>query len=414
MTNLPFKLKISGYGLITPLGASSWETFSSILSGQTLAKRARKLEEDYSPVDVTRQVGCIKFAQHSKLDPSIIIGERAGREALLMATGSEKLPETPMPCILAASKGAMHTLTEAFNFANDLQLGTCMPQHYPTQQPEDVTLVGMIGPHGYLAHHLSKRLNLSIIKTVVAACTSSLMAIHEAKLYLERNEDADRIMVISAEAALLPMFVHSYEKLGVLPPLNRHEYGGYPLDQSKQGFMLSEMGGAIIIEKTDKITKGQTELTKTAIANQGIDLMRSEPDMLGLKHVAKEIFDHSEINMIHPHATGTNGEDDHDVTELGIYENLLSEQCKDIGIFANKGAIGHGLGASGMSSVVLACICAKSNTKPPMPWLENPIASKFNLIKARKSDESIKYDNHAIFASGFGGHVAGVSIRYQR
>ncbi len=396
------------------MGGSSWETFSNILSGHTLALRARKLEEDYTPVDIARQVGCIKFAQHSKLDPSIVIAERAAREALFMASGSEKLHEKPMPCILAASKGAMHALTEAHNFAEGKPVGAGMPQHYPIQRPDDIALAGALGPHAYLAHHLGQRLNLSIVRTVVAACASSLIAIDEAKLLLERNEDIDRVMVLATEAAILPMFVHSYQKLGVLPPLDRHRYGGYPLDESRQGFMLAEMGGALIIEKTAAITSGQTALTKSAVANQGFDIMRNHPEMHGLAYVAEEIFSDHGVDMIHPHATGTTGEDDHDQQELRIYENLLGNGCEDVEIFANKGAIGHGLGASGMASTVLACICAKSNIKPPMVWLEKPIASRFKLSKARTSGKIRKYDRHAIFASGFGGHVAGVGIRYQR
>ncbi len=405
---------ITGYGLVTPLGNSSWQTFSAILGEQTLARRARKLEEDYHPVDVIRQVGCVNFAQHSRLDPSIIIAEKAAREAIYMATHCEKMPKEPIPCILAASKGAMHALTQAANIIGKNSPGQGMPQHYPSLPAEDVLLAGAIGPHAYLAHHLSQRLNLNVLETIVAACASSLVAIDRARFLLDHCADISKVMVLSVEAAILPLFVHSYQKLGVLPPLDRKTYGGYPLDQSRQGFMLAEIGAAIMIEKTNAIAAGQTQLVNTAVSNHGLDSLRNDPKMAGLSRVAEKIIAGQPIDMIHPHATGTQGQDDHDTQELNVYQKLLGKNAKNVQLYANKGAIGHGLGASGLASIVLACLCAKSNIKPPMPWLKQPICTDLLLSAQRLGPEIKDFDHHAIFATGFGGHVAGVGIRYHR
>ena len=138
----------------------------------------------------------------------------------------------------------------------------------------DAPLCVALGPHGYLAHHLRRRLRLGRVHNVVAACASSLTALHQARQAMLRDPDLRSVLVATCEASLLPMFIRSYRRLGVLPPLTRDGYRGSPLDRGRCGFMLAEQAAAVLLERVAHPQAGQVELLDTAIKFEAYDLVR--------------------------------------------------------------------------------------------------------------------------------------------
>lgn len=359
---------IDGFGLLTPLGFSAWETFRALLGGRTMADRAAALPPRLEPAMLVKALGGVAVVQHVADDPAIELAERAAREAM---AGREAL----RPAIhLGTSKGAMHALTRREPLA--------------------------IEPHGYLAGRLMQRLQLPVVRHSVAACASSLTALHHARLAMLHGGD-DAALVVTSEAALLPMFVASYRRLGVLPPLTPGEYVGKPLDETRCGFMLAELGAAVLLRRVDRVEPGQIELTGTAVAADAYDMIRPSPDMSALRHVAGALIAGKRIDLLHPHATGTA---EHDPSELSVYADC---DARVGDVYACKGAVGHGLGAAGLVSLVIGCLCAKAKRRPAMPWLSEPIATALPLSREARQGEM---RTHAVFAAGFGGHVAGAVI----
>ncbi|MCE9589473.1 MAG: hypothetical protein K8S99_03000 [Planctomycetes bacterium] len=465
------RILITGFGLVTPLGLGAWETFSALLAGRTLSDRAERLPSDIAPVDLVRALGGVVVAQHATQDPAIDLAERAAREALFMAGVNTGHGEDPIPAILGVSKGAVVAMSRAAGVNLTEIKGGYAGKDAAAKRKAGSDRLGMgglinpkyadahaMGPVGYLAHHLQHRLNIGDITTTVAACASSLTAVHQARQRLLHETGPDghpgpkRILVVTSEAALLPMFIHSYERLGVLPVLAAEQYAARPLDERRSGFMLAELAAAVVLEvvpspesgvqsrETKKhpttqppvsstLDSGQNdsglsslvELVTTAIACEGHDLIRAAPGMPALRRVAEDIFGVGHVDVLHPHATGT---PENDAAELAVYEESLTQRrsCasstldsgqNDSGlmpsIYASKGALGHGLGASGLVSLVLACLSAKSGRVPPMPWLERPIATQFPIKSGSRTLN--RTSTHAVFAAGFGGHVAGAAIR---
>ncbi len=359
---------ITGYGLISPLGHGAWPTFTALLEGRSIADRTAAIESPVDPVTLVRAVGGVSVVQHAAVDPAVDLAERAAREALVMAGA----PPDPTPIVLGVSKGAMHALSRTV--AEPLALA--------------------IGPHAFLAHHLERRLRAPVIQSHVAACASSLTALHHARLTMEQTDTA-RLLVVTAEAALLPMFVHSYHRLGVLACPQPDHYCGRPLDRRRAGFMLAELGAAVVLET--RPSDDAIQLVDTAVAAEAHDMVRPSPDMDALHHVAAQLIGDREIDVLHAHATGTV---DNDEAELNAYRRCGA--CFN-DIYACKGALGHGLGAAGLVSLVIACICAKANRRPPMPWLADPIVDPV-------APEGGATRTHAVFAAGFAGHVAGAVI----
>ncbi len=446
-----FRTLIAGFGLVTPLGGSAWQTFTALLNGRTLAERARQLPGDIDVTDLVKATGAVISAQHSATDPSVDLAERAVREAAMMAG----IQTAGLTCYVGASKGAVHALSAAFE-ARQPKANRSALNPSP---PIDADLAVVLGPHGYLNHHLRKRLHLGRVQHHVAACASSLTALHHARLTLLNNPTPppasppasppaeaasaavthphpalalphapspssdtryptpdtrpnDYILVATSEASLLPLFIHSYRRLGVLAPQTPDGYREQPMDRSRQGFVLSECGAAVLLRRVPVDAEpmpGETELLDTATAAEAYKLIRPSDTMPALRHIADRLFANRTIDVIHPHAPGTL---DHDPAELNAYAEAIkhSGQSTPPDLYACKGAIGHGLGAAGLTALVLACLCAKSRRRPPMPWLNDPIDTPRPLTAQASS--LTPSTTHAIFAAGFAGHTAGAVIRH--
>ncbi|MBL4700025.1 MAG: hypothetical protein JKX85_02105 [Phycisphaeraceae bacterium] len=360
---------ISGVGLISPLGYGAWETFSNLLAGRTLPDRASELPVDLAPLELARVVGSIGICHGSSSDPAVELAERAIREACMQAD----ISPVGMEVISGLSKGAVCKL------------------------PKEPLAV-VLGPHGYWASELSRRLGLGQVINIVAACASGLYALHHARERLLSGK-AKRILVVTAEAALLPHFIASSQRLGILANLTLEGYVGRPLDQNREGFMLSQIGAAVVLEAVDTPQAGQWELCDTAVACEAHDIIRPAPGMPGLSHIANKLMGSRSIDLLHPHATGTR---DQDAAELAVYRAFAA----DADVYANKGALGHTLGSAGLVSLVIACLCAQARRRPPMPWLSSPIEDA--ICSSLKQGD---YKSHAIFATGFGGHVAGAVMQ---
>lgn len=407
------RIFITGFGLVTPLGHSAWQTFSALLAGRTIADRVAELPTDIAPVDLVRAVGAVSFAQHSSCDPSVELAERAGREALTMA-GVPQSEVAEIPCIIATSKGAVHALTAAADRHQSLAIS---PRKYPqpstTTRPTDAHLAVTLGPHGYLTHHLRHRLGLGVTTHLVAACASSLIALHRARLALlnapplAASPIPPRTLILTADAALLPSFIHAYHRLGVLAPLTAATYRGFPLDSRAQGFMIAEAGAAVLLERIDDPNylppRHAIELLDTAEACEAFDLIRSDESLPALTRLAHRLMQGRTIDLIHPHATGT---EHHDTYELNALDLRFPNPPSLPDLYAHKGALGHTLGTSGLISTVLACLCSRTGRRPPMPWLEQPIASH---LRAEPAARPIR--TQAVFAAGFAGHTAGAILR---
>ncbi len=483
---MPARIIITGFGLVTPLGLGAWATFAALLAGRTISDRAAALPPDIAAIDLARAIGCVAAAQHAADDPAVELAEHAAREAGVGCRGSgvgnplrpplppgegwgegrkelsrqaadgssssnaswgegrkemsrpDSEPAPPLPCFLGTSKGAFRRFDEAA--ALFALRGHDAISH---RSAKALCEVIALGPGEYLSQRLEKRLNIRVAHHAVAACASSLVALHRARLaLLNRQVEGDRALVLTADAALTPSLIHAYRKLGVLAPLSPTDYACRPLDQQRQGFVLAEAGAAVMLQRIDDpgspLPRGSVELIDTGEACDAYDLIRPCRDMPAVNHLAEHLLAGRDIDLIHPHAPGTQ---DHDPAEMAVYRRhaqanvrratgcrpkpaagtlaqlagmqapLAGTQAQSspctLDFYAHKGALGHTLGASGLVSLVIACLCARAQQRPPMPWLREPIDPA--AAAARLAGPPIQ--TQAIFAAGFGGHAAGAVIR---
>ncbi|MDX1681632.1 MAG: beta-ketoacyl synthase N-terminal-like domain-containing protein, partial [Phycisphaeraceae bacterium] len=381
---------IAGAGLLTPLGHSAWATFGALDQGKSLSDRLARMPADIPPVDLVRAAGGVGPVRHDPTDPVVALMERAAREAATEA----QVSLNHLPAFLATSKGAVTALQAALAPARS---------SLDAPNPVGPAAAVALGPHGYAAAELTRRTGICVLGHHVAACASSLVALDAARRCLLAPDGPDAVLVATAEASLLPMFIHSYQRLGVLAPLTVDDYHSRPLDEQRQGFCLAEMGAAVILRRPtpDDDNPALPRLLDTAVAAEAYDLVRSAPGLPALTRLAGEVAERWQPSLVHVHAPGTADHDPAEATAVGNGENSPD-------LYAVKGAIGHGLGAAGLVSLVIARCCHRAHRRPPMPWLTDPVdgAGHVGPDATPLPDGS----HQAVLAAGFGGHVASTVI----
>jgi len=374
---------VTGLGLVSPLGDSAWETARALFDGRTTADRLAKLPEDADPVTIARATAGSRNAAFDPIDPAVALAERAAREALSQSGA----PAESVLTVLASSKGAISPLLERAKKGGALS--------------ERKAECAALSPHGYLAHHLRRRLGLGEIRCPVAACATSVASL-ELALRAVRTGEAERALVVGVESALHAPFVWSYKRLGVLAPVSPAQaHVARPLDQERDGFTLCEMAAAIVIEREPSV-RVQGHLLRAAIGTEPDAFVRPPEGFPATAHIERVLRGAPPLSLIHPHATGTKANDER---ELEALARVVGDRARESPLYASKGALGHPLGAAALVNVVLGLVFARARKRPPMPWLGSPIESAFPIER-----EAVEISNgpQLALASGFGGHVGAV------
>ena len=146
--------------------------------------------------------------------------------------------------------------------------------------------------------------------TISAACASGLIALIRGDLLI-RQGDADRVLVVAAEASVHPLFIGSFQRLGVLPPPG---WGCRPFDQTRRGFLMSEAAAAVWLVPAqllaDADDPGQPQSSRLIIdrfawGEDATHLTGMDPAGRIMRRVVAEAIGEEPLDLIHAHGTAT-------------------------------------------------------------------------------------------------------------
>lgn len=239
--------------------------------------------------------------------------------------------------------------------------------------------------------------------TVSAACASGLHALIRASLMI-RSGEARRVLVVAGEASVHPLFLASFQRLGVLPPAG---FGCRPFDRDRRGFLMSEAAAAVLLEASDESDDCAEALyvDRCAFGGDAAHLTGNDPDARLLGSVLRRVIDGRGVDLFHAHGTGTEG---NDATELSAIEREMRRGGRSV-LFSHKGALGHSLGASGLLAVAINCMCHRNQTVPGNVRTTTPLPSASLAIDLVATPRTVR--RSVVIASGFGGATAAVSLR---
>jgi 3-oxoacyl-[acyl-carrier-protein] synthase II len=237
--------------------------------------------------------------------------------------------------------------------------------------------------------------------TVSAACASGLHALIRGALMI-RAAEAQRALVVAAEASVHELFLASFKRLGVLAKVGD---GCRPFDQARSGFVMSEAGAAICLEGESGDTGGRLTIENMAMGGDSTHMISGDCHATTLRSLLRETIGIQPVDLIHAHGTGTIQNDE---IELSAIEDCIEGMTRPKpALYSHKGAIGHSLGAAGLISIVLNRLCHGKGLVPP--------SAATNTVKMRSVSMPRELEGRSIkrsiaMAAGFGGAIAVVSL----
>lgn len=252
----------------------------------------------------------------------------------------------------------------------------------------------------------------------VSACASSTNAIIDAFNYIRLGK-ADAIVTGGSEAAVNCVGVGGFNALKALSTRNDSpETASRPFDVDRDGFVLGEGSGALILEEYEHAmrrgAKIYAEVIGGGMSGDAYHITAPHPEGLGARNTMVAALEDAEINItdvdyVNVHGTSTPLGD---IAEVKAIQQLFGEHAYNLNISSTKSMTGHLLGAAGAIEALACVLAIQHGIIPPTinhftddPELDNKLNFTFNKAQERK----IKYALTNTF--GFGGHNASIIFK---
>lgn len=348
--------------MVTPLGASAEQTWQALL--------ARKAIRDHFRIRIEGMSRATALAMQAVDEAVAQAGWKISNEPIALIVGTSK---GPIESWIASPLSTSHKVKAAgrsdFGLA---EVAADVAEHLHLPQ----------GPR----------------LTISAACASGLHALIRAAMMI-RSGEVSRALVVVTEASVHPLFVGSFRRLGVLCDEGAR---CRPFDVNRRGFLMSEAAAAVCLE-SDPVARPMAAVERFAMGGDAIHLTAGDPSGVVLRRLLKQVTNNQPVDLIHGHATGTQL---HDAVELAAIVDLHLENSPII--FSHKAALGHSLGAAGLVSIAINCLCHANGRVPPNVNTSHPMPADGLTLSQQEVRRSVR--RSIACASGFGGPTAVVSL----
>jgi len=247
--------------------------------------------------------------------------------------------------------------------------------------------------------------------TTVSACASSTNAIIDSFNYIRLGK-ADVMVSGGSEATVFETGMGGFNALHALSQRNDSpETASRPFDKERDGFVLGEGSGALILEEYEHAKKRGAKIYAEVIGGglsaDAHHMTAPHPEGLGAINVMKSALQDAEItpdevDYINVHGTSTPLGDKAETTAI---KKVFGEHAYELNISSSKSMTGHLLGAAGAIEAIASILAIKNNIVPPTinhftddPELDNKLNFTFN--QAQEREVNVALSN----TFGFGGH----------
>jgi 3-oxoacyl-[acyl-carrier-protein] synthase II len=250
-----------------------------------------------------------------------------------------------------------------------------------------------------------------------SACATSAHALANA-LYLIQRGNADVIVAGGSEAVITPMAVGGFNSLRAISTWNdRPKEASRPFDKERNGFIMGEGGGILILEEYEHAKKRgakiYAEIVGAGLSADAYHITAPAPGGVGQAKSMKWALEDGnvkpeEVGYINAHGTSTPL---NDASETAAIKSVFGEHAYKLLISSNKSMIGHLLGAAAAVEAIATVLTLKNGLIPPTINLTVPDPEcDLNYCP----NTAVKADvNYALSNSfGFGGH--NVSLLFKK
>ena len=409
------RVVVTGMGALTPIGNDLESYWSGLVSGKSGADHITYFDtskfktqfacelKGYDPLnhfDRKESRKLDKFAQYA-----IVCSDEAIKNANL---NLDSIDKNRVGVIWGSGIGGLETFqVEATNYA----LGDGTPRYNPFFIPK---MIPDIAPGVISIRHGFKGPNFA----TVSACASSANALIDSLNYI-RLGYSDIIVSGGSEAGIIKSGIGGFNAVRALSTRNDDpKTASRPFDLDRDGFVLGEGGGCIILEEYEHAksrgAKIYAEVCGAGLSADAYHMTAPHPDGEGAISVMNNCIKDSglsykDIDLINMHGTSTGLGDK---AEAKAVKAVFKDHAYNLNINSTKSMTGHLLGAAGAVEVISCILAINNNMVPPTinhfnddPEIDNKLNFTFN--KAQKKEVKVAMSN----TFGFGGHNACVLLK---
>ena len=402
---------VTGLGATTPLGGDVATFWAGLLEGRS---GVVALTEDWAAdlkvriaarmaVDPTEVLARVQARRLDRAQQAAVI---AAREAWADAGFTGRAEESGLPpervaVVIGTGIGGVGSLIRE----HDVILAKGPSRVSPLLIPQDM-------PNGSAAHVGLEIGARAGVHTPVSACASGAEAVAYG-LDLIELEQADVVLVGGTEACVHPLTISGFAQMQAMSTRNDEpERASRPFDKGRDGFVLGEGAGALVLERrSSAVARGRepyATLAGAGITSDAYDMVAPDPNGNGQRRAARIALersglDRSDVVHVNAHATSTPTGDS---AEARWIAELLGDQTV---VTATKSMTGHLLGAAGAIESIATVLAVRNDVVPPTINLDDPDDDVQVDVPRQRREMTVTAALNDSF--GFGGHNVALLFR---
>jgi len=432
------RVVITGMGAVTPLGHSVEEVWRNILECQSGVDRTTLFDAGTFPTQFSAEVKNFDYLKWIP-EPFRAVHAEAGRNSGFMLAAAIQawqqaklpipLPETRSETLPASDRagiylGAGEGPIDFDNFIAAAVKGWDKEQQKMNWTAWADTAFSRMSAKRELEQepnmpgsHVAQLFRLrGPCMSCLTACAASTQAIGEATQII-RHGDADLVIAGGTHSMIHPLGVTGFNRLTALSRRNNDPKGASrPFDKDRDGFVLAEGSGAVILEELESAQRRGAEILGELIGyGSTSDAFRvtdqHEEGRGGIAAVKMALDDAGltpgDIHYISAHGTGTQ---ENDSVETLVIKRVFGEQAYQVPISSVKSMLGHLIAAAGVVEFITCVLAIRDQILPPTMNLSTPdpaLDLDYVSTGPRKGRVEVAMSN----SFGFGGQNNTVIVR---
>ena len=409
------RVVVTGMGLVTAIGKTTEDTWESLLAGRSGAQPI----ERFDPTDFD-----VRFACEVKgFDPTDYMDRKEARRADLFAQFGVAAADLAVRdagwdlsrpagertgVLIGSGIGGIQTFEEQCKVYLEKGPRRVSPFFVPMFIPDMASglvsiRLGAKGPN----------------YCTVSACASSAHAVGESFRLIELGK-ADAMVTGGAEAPITALAVAGFGNMKALSTRNDEpEKASRPFDKGRDGFVLGDGAGVIILESLDHAReRGANILAEVVGYGMSADahhMTQPAPSGEGAMRAMRECLDDrgidiTEIGYINAHGTSTPLGD---IAEVKAVKEVFGEHARNLVVGSTKSMTGHLLGAAAGVEFGVCVKVLQTGTIPPTINQDDP-DPECDMDCAANTKVERDVDVALSNSFGFGGHNVSLAVRRYR
>jgi 3-oxoacyl-[acyl-carrier-protein] synthase II len=392
---------VTGMGATTPLGGDVASTWDAMLAGRSGVSKLTQEWAQQLPVRIAAQLAVepsekLDRVRLRRMDRSealaLIAAAEAWADAGLADSGLD--PER-LGVVVGSGIGGAVTL---------LQQDDILEQSGPRKvSPHTVPMLMPNGPAAFVGLEYRARAG---VHAPTSACATGAEAIAWG-LDMIRAGRADVVLAGGVEAVIHPLPIAGFASMRAMSTRNDEpERASRPWDKGRDGFVLGEGGGVVVLERADHaLARGArvyARLAGAGMTSDGFDIVQPHPEAEGggramLAALRDGDVSATDVMHVNAHATSTPVGD---MAEVAGVKRVIGDHPV---LTATKSMTGHLLGAAGALESIATILAIRDGVVPPTINLDDPddaLTLEVAANKPRQLDIPAALNN----SFGFGGH----------